>query len=170
MKKAKVSLSLALVMMLGLVSGPSAWAIPSAGNYEFTAGGLTGTFSSDGTKLTQWDFVDSLGNHWATGLPDPTPFNNSTWFGNLSGDAASGYCATKYTLGCSFSLSWGAPDTASGEVYGWFGTNEDFVDYSTQYAPAPGAGVPTPTALSLLIAGLAGMGLARRLKGRSATI
>lgn len=59
---------LPLAWVLGFViiimtSGP-VHAIPMAGNYAFTSG-FTGIFTSDGTKLTAWDFRDPSNYHWS---------------------------------------------------------------------------------------------------------
>lgn len=51
-------------------------ATPLAGNYVFTSG-LTGTFTSDGAKLTAWNIVGPLGGHFTT---DTTALNDSDLF------------------------------------------------------------------------------------------
>jgi hypothetical protein len=60
-------IGLPLAWVLGFVivvaSGP-VHAIPMAGNYAFTSG-FTGVFTSDGSKLTAWDFKDPSNYHWS---------------------------------------------------------------------------------------------------------
>lgn len=43
---------------------PTAHAIPVAGDYVFTSG-LTGSFTSDGSRLTDWDFTDQQSRTWS---------------------------------------------------------------------------------------------------------
>lgn len=75
-KMVVVLLGLSLMVGVAAVTPTKSYAIPLAGNYAFTSG-LTGTFTSDGSKLTGWDIVGPLGGHFVTGS---TLFNNSLVF------------------------------------------------------------------------------------------
>ena len=69
-------LGLSLMGGIAAVAPTNSYAIPVAGNYAFTSG-LTGTFTSDGSKLTVWDIVGPLGGNFVTGS---TVLNNSLAF------------------------------------------------------------------------------------------
>jgi hypothetical protein len=60
----RFGLPLACVLGFVIVASEPVHAIPMAGNYAFTSG-FTGIFTSDGSKLTAWDFRDPSNYHWS---------------------------------------------------------------------------------------------------------
>lgn len=75
-KAAMALIALSLMGGVAAVAPTNSYAIPVAGSYAFTSG-LTGTFTSDGSKLTAWDIVGPLGGNFVTGS---TVLNNSLAF------------------------------------------------------------------------------------------
>jgi hypothetical protein len=61
-----VKTKILLMICVLLLTATPAMAIPSAGDYEWVAGGpVTGTFTSDGVTLTAFDWVSTSGGaHW----------------------------------------------------------------------------------------------------------
>lgn len=74
---------LALCVSVFIFAPTPAQAIPMAGDYMFTST-FTGTFTSDGTMLTAWDFTCVLGTcSYSSNLSntgDPPVTNDSTLF------------------------------------------------------------------------------------------
>lgn len=77
-----VTLAFSLGAFLALTPTP-AHAIPVQGDYLFTSG-LTGTFSSDGSKVTIWDFIDPFNVHWTAADGPSQVFLNNASFLSLS--------------------------------------------------------------------------------------
>ena len=66
-QKAAVALvGLSLLGGVAVVAPTQSYAIPVAGEYAFTSG-LSGTFTSDGSKLTAWNILGPLGSTFVTG-------------------------------------------------------------------------------------------------------
>lgn len=69
---------------LTVLSPVPAQAIPSAGDYTFTSG-FTGTFTSNGTSVTEYNFIDAVGMLWLRRIPVILEMqNNVTYFALLN--------------------------------------------------------------------------------------
>lgn len=75
----RIAVAVTVLSLLGgvaVVAPTASYALPLPGDYVFTSG-LTGTFTSDGAKLTAWDIAGPLGGHFTTGK---TALNDSDLF------------------------------------------------------------------------------------------
>ena len=63
-----IVLGLGISLAIAATTSTPSYAIPVAGEYLFTSG-LTGTFTSTGTGLINWNITDDLGNVWTTSTP-----------------------------------------------------------------------------------------------------
>ena len=133
--RAGLGLVLGLVLGLQLFTAATAHAIPVQGDYVFTSG-LSGTFSSDGSKLTAWNIIDPNAITWAnTNLTQTVVFNDSSYLGLQSGTAA------------QILLDWGRAHVNGNAGRQFFSNNFSFI-------VAPPTAVPEPRSGSLLALGL----------------
>ena len=82
-----IAIGLGIGLVLTTTTPTPSHAIPLAGDYAFTAG-FTGTFTSNGSKLTEWNFTDSLGTSWTFDFDDGSMVltNNAVKFDVLRGN------------------------------------------------------------------------------------
>ena len=128
---------LGLCLSLFILGPTPAQAIPVAGDYMFTSG-LTGTFTSDGSQLTQWAITDTNSYLWSnTDVSQLEVLNNSFQFWYNNGD-----------LTRSINISWSGPSVCN--VRGGGCESPDNVPISYQSASVTIPGTVGPFALGFL--------------------
>ena len=130
-------LAVGAVSALLTLSPPTAHAIPVSGDYVFTTG-ITGSFTSNGTKLTAWDFVlDGSAVTWRHDNTTQVVLANdgTAWF-------AQDTQATKEA-----SIIWGLSAAGIDDLL-------DRVTFNTISISYKAASVPEPSAGLLLLVGL----------------
>ena len=120
------------------VNPPPSQAIPTAGDYEFiSASGLSGTFTSDGSILTQWDITEPSGYQWQDTLLTQEVIVN---------DQGAFVTADPLNLFQILSLSWDPNPQSTGVSY--------FAPGSDTEGTATFKSVPEPSTALLVLAGL----------------
>lgn len=145
-------LSLGISIAAASLSPTPSHAIPSAGIYNFTSG-LTGTFTSNGTTLTDWAFKDPNSSIWLPGIWTPgvgTVFSNN----------ATTFAQTDPFFFFDVSITWTSSSwvAVAPTVEGIKSVITGTLSYSLQQS------VPEPSGLALLSLGLGTLALVRYIK------
>lgn len=129
------------VVLAVVVTNPSSshaisFPIPTAGTYVFTSG-LTGSFTSDGAKLTDWNITDLLGQVWTPLTPVIASTNNPFVFGQVR------------AINESFSLDWNMNITTA--THGLQVTAGNFGFAASSAVPEASSGALAGLGLGLLM-------------------
>lgn len=148
LRRAGLFTGLCLTLVCLGISSPS-HAIPLAGNYEFT-NGFTGTFTSNGSQLTAWNFtLPSMSSTvFCKACGQDTPTNSSSIFVTTNNSV---------TPNEGLSIFWSNNS--------WNFQFETLETGTFAYRAKP-AGVPEPSVVLLLAGGLLALSLYGRLQGR----
>ncbi|BCS30911.1 hypothetical protein TBR22_A01120 [Luteitalea sp. TBR-22] len=161
MRKTLLAATIAVAVTLATGQAQAA-PITTAGDYVFT-GGLTGTFTSDGTKLTKWSFTGNAGILWDNTLIFGAGGGGSQAIGeNSTTRFISGIVLTRALVRVSWADgTWGEQGLGFCSPFSPCGQNGTFTAELVT-SPPPPPPVPEPVALTLMAFGTLGLGVLRR--------
>ena len=148
MKHFIVSLAVCLIV-IGSMPG-TAKAIPSMGDYTFTSTFVNGTFTSSGTALTAWHFVDTYNDTTFSGADPVLPsssivaLNDPLFFWHISNHP---------TAAPSVEIFWDSNQYESKRPFGINGAEGE----GGRFTAAAAATVPEPSTYLLFGSGLLGL-------------